>query len=236
MELQRRSVLTGLVAASVCPICLARGALAAGSGPHWSYDGADGPEHWGELSPDFKACALGTQQSPINLARPVPAGLTPLTLHWRRFPLTVVNNGHTIEVPIPDGAPTAEAEAEAEDFEDIAQAIAPTPGYGTATEGGEVFLLKQFHFHHPSEHRLNGKDLAMEAHFVHMNQARTAALVVGVFIVAGDENPALKVIWDNMPKTAGVSETKLSINPTRLLPENRDRFRYEGSLTTPPCS
>ncbi len=236
MELQRRSILTGLVAAAVCPICLARSASAAGPGAHWTYEGPEGAEHWGDLSPDFKACSLGTQQSPIDLPRPVHAGLPPLTLRWRSFPLNVVNNGHTIEVPIPDAS--VNAEAQTDDYEDVSPdaGSAPSSGYGTATEGGEVFMLKQFHFHHPSEHRVAGKGLPLEAHFVHLNQAHTAALVVGVFIVAGDENPALKKIWDNMPKTPGETRTALSINPAQLLPEQRDRYRYEGSLTTPPCS
>ncbi len=236
MDLHRRSILTGLVAAAACPICLARSAEASSAGAHWTYDGAEGPEHWGDLAPDFKACSLGTQQSPITLPRPVHAHLSPLSLRWHPLPLTVVNNGHTIEVPVPGDASAAEAQAE--DFEDVTQEAGSAASfrYGTASEGGELFTLKQFHFHHPSEHRIDGQGLAMEIHFVHVNQTSTAALVVGVFVVAGDENPTLKTIWQAMPKAVGETKTTQHIHPGRLLPEQRDRFRYEGSLTTPPCS
>ena len=42
-------------------------ALAAG-GPHWDYDGKEGPEHWGKMHKDFATCGLGHKQSPINIA------------------------------------------------------------------------------------------------------------------------------------------------------------------------
>jgi len=34
------------------------------AGPHWSYRGADGPKHWGELDKGFATCQAGHQQSP----------------------------------------------------------------------------------------------------------------------------------------------------------------------------
>ena len=49
----RRSLL-GLAVALVCPLC-ARAAVA--DAPHWGYEGATGPEHWGDLSADFRTCA-----------------------------------------------------------------------------------------------------------------------------------------------------------------------------------
>ena len=212
MQLQRRSVLTGLAVASMCPICLGRGASAEeGHGPHWTYEGEGGPAQWGDLKPEFKSCSIGTQQSPIDLAKPVKSKLSPLAVSWKKFPLTVLNNGHTIQVNAPAGSTISE-------------------------DKGEVFNLKQFHFHHPSEHLVDGKSFTMEVHFVHMNEAGNAALVLGVFIVEGAENKELGKILANMPKTAGETKTDLTINPSAFLPEEMDRYRYEGSLTTPPCS
>ena len=98
MQLQRRSLLSGLAAAAVCPICLSRGASAEdakGHETHWSYEGEGGPDQWGQLKPEFKSCTIGTQQSPINLAKPVHGDIAKLTIDWKPLPLTVVNNGHT---------------------------------------------------------------------------------------------------------------------------------------------
>ncbi len=33
----------------------------------WSYEGATGPEHWGELKPEYKMCLNGQEQSPIDI-------------------------------------------------------------------------------------------------------------------------------------------------------------------------
>ena len=33
----------------------------------WSYKGETGPEHWGDLNPNFAACTNGKEQSPINI-------------------------------------------------------------------------------------------------------------------------------------------------------------------------
>jgi len=51
---------------------------ASGHAVHWSYAGAEGPEHWGDLSPAFAACKSGRMQSPSILLM-TPPGL--LSMH-----------------------------------------------------------------------------------------------------------------------------------------------------------
>ncbi|MEI6559928.1 MAG: carbonic anhydrase family protein [Rhodospirillaceae bacterium] len=213
MQLQRRSVLSGLAAAAVCPICLSRGASADephGHEKHWTYEGEEGPEHWGELKPEFKTCSIGIQQSPVNLAKPVHASLSKLVIDWKPYPVTVTNNGHTIQVNSPPGSTISE-------------------------EGGEKFNFLQFHFHHPSEHLLDGKQMEMEVHFVHLNEKKDQAIALGIFIVAGAKNEVLEPVFANMPKAKGEIKTSFTIDPNKILPAKLDRFRYEGSLTTPAC-
>jgi len=82
----------GLAAALACPLC-AR-AFAADA-PHWGYEGATGPEHWGDLEADFHTCEIGTQQSPINLTGAVKASLRPVGIDYQKVPLRVWNNGHS---------------------------------------------------------------------------------------------------------------------------------------------
>ena len=66
----------------------------------WSYDGAtDGPAHWGDLDPDYAACKIGKQQSPIDIRNAEKADLPAIRFEYRSDPLKyLINNGYTIRV------------------------------------------------------------------------------------------------------------------------------------------
>ena len=191
-------------------------ALAAETGHHWGYVGEAGPDHWGELSPEFQVCGLGREQSPIDLNHPISADLSPLTLAYQPVPLKLINNGHTIQVNIDGGS---------------------NNGGNTLELNGKTYTLKQFHFHHPSEHTVAGAAFPMEIHFVHTHADGSIA-VLGVFIKEGAENASLLPIWEAMPthESEVLTVRNATINPSDLLPNEGDTFRYFGSLTTPPCS
>jgi carbonic anhydrase len=205
MALDRRGFLCGLLA---CPACAAA-AGAAEPGHHWTYEGEAGAAKWGELEPGFKACAVGSEQSPIDLTGARRAAVDAVTLDWKPHAFKIVNNGHTIQ---------ADAAA----------------GHGMML-AGDRFELKQFHFHTPSEHALDGKRLAMEAHFVHAD-AHGRLAVIGVFLTPGRANPAFAAIMAAAPKKEGEHALDKPLDIEVLLPTSRSLFRYEGSLTTPPCS
>jgi carbonic anhydrase len=200
----RRSFLTGLIA---CPTCAAL--ARAEEHPHWSYEGTTGPSAWGKLEADYGACALGTQQSPIDLTGAVKAQIQPLIFNWKPQAFSVVNNGHTIQANVAPGS--------------------------TLTLDGQRYELKQFHFHTPSEHTINGKRFQMEAHFVHADASGLLA-VVGVLMRPGKVNPAFKAIMAAAPTKAGKPLISTQLDPNQFLPKDRALFRYEGSLTTPPCA
>lgn len=178
---------------------------------HWGYHGAGGPAHWGTLKPTFKACAAGHRQSPINLEATEPGHLAPLAMHYKVSLIDLINNGRTVQANYGKGS--------------------------YITLGDERYDLLHFHFHTPSEHRVAGRSFPMEIQFVHRNKRGQIAMV-GVLVAFGDYNLAAREIWDRLPKRAHTKSaaTRALINARDLLPGNTKHFRYNGSLTTPPCS
>jgi carbonic anhydrase len=77
----------------------------------------------------------------------------------------------------------------------------------------------------------------MEMHLVHKSASGKLA-VIGVFIQQGAHNASFDPIWNNLPTSKGVETHYPSVNVDvdKLLPTNRASYRYDGSLTTPPCS
>ena len=184
---------------------------AHGGAPHWSYPADGAAEDWGSLVGDFATCATGHEQSPINLVAATTADVDAVNLAWStNADLTVVDNGHTIQVNVANG--------------------------GGMNIGGKDFALLQFHFHAPSEHAMGGERTAMEVHFVH--KADDGALaVVGVMMERGGTNALFNAVMTGTTVAGPDGFTLLgNYDLQDLLPEDRSIFRYQGSLTTPPCS
>ena len=177
---------------------------------HWSYGGEGGPDRWGELAPENRPCAIGAQQSPIDLTRPLTASIDVPVARWSPANgAQVVNNGHTLQVNV------------------------TSPG--SLQLDGKDYALKQFHFHHPSEHTIDGKSFPLEVHFVHAAPDGDLA-VIGVMVDGGAVNPSLNPIWAVAPAKEGTAEAAGQIDLDAFLPKDASLYRYEGSLTTPPCS
>lgn len=206
--MDRRHALKVLAGVALCPLCAQVGM--ATEGAHWSYEGATGPAHWGELDAASKVCSAGSQQSPIDIRDPIKARLPRLKIAWARSADTIVNNGHTIQLNVAPGS--------------------------TLSLGKDGYTLLQFHFHHPSEHTVSGKTAPMEVHFVHRNSAGGLA-VVGALMIAGRTDSTFNKIVATMPAREGEPvNAAAKIDPNLLLPPQRSYYCYAGSLTTPPCS
>lgn len=177
--------------------------------PAWSYEGPAGTEHWAELSPAYTACAQH-EQSPIDLTGAVPAKVGPLALDWQPVSTHVVRNGHAVEAEMGEDGPADHLAL-----------------------GDETYTLVQFHLHHPAEHRIAGRSYPLEVHFVHRSE-RGALTVVGVLFEEGRANPALQQMIEHA--RADDEADRVVIDPRAFLPASAGYFRYEGSLTTPPCS
>jgi carbonic anhydrase len=200
------------IAVTACAMMACAGvALASGSKSHWTYEGHEGPEHWGDLAAEYATCASGKMQSPIDLAEVDANGSANYTVEYKSSGLMILNNGHTVQFNIDNGS--------------------------KLTENGVDYSLLQVHFHAPSEHVMKAEHHPLEAHFVHKS-ADGVLSVLGVFIDEGAENAALGKVIAHMPKD--VAEAKaiagVDIDVNELLPQDRSIYRYQGSLTTPPCS
>ncbi|MBD7997307.1 carbonic anhydrase [Oerskovia gallyi] len=204
--------------AALAPASIPAGALElAPPGGGWSYEGGAGPEHWGEIA---STCASTptSRQSPVDIplrslteSRKVKAPV----LDYERAAFTVRDTGETIQGDL------------------------TTVGSNAITLDGTRFELRQFHLHTPSEHMIDGEPAAMELHLVHQS-AEGRLAVLGVLLELGRENAALAGFFDAIPSaataTSSVAPRPVEINPAHLVPGWSDLIRYDGSLTTPPCS
>lgn len=186
-------------------------APASDHGAHWGYAGVEGPVHWGHLAPEFQLCSSGRAQSPVDLGFANVSANVAVTTDYKRGPLTILNNGHTIQVNFPEGS--------------------------TFVSSGKQFNLVQVHFHTPSENTLNGKTFPMEAHFVHRDGAGRLA-VLGVFFEEGPTNIELAKVIVAAPNQVGGPNSieGFTFDPRQLLPADLHVYRLMGSLTTPPCT
>lgn len=180
----------------------------------WSYQGEKGPDHWASLDPDYATCATGRNQSPIDIRATTKAKLPKLEFDFRNGPVNIVNNGYT------------------------AVRVDYSPGNGNSlTIGPKSYELTQFHFHHPGEEKINGKSYDMVLHL--MYRSRDAQVVgVAVPLKRGQANGTIAQLWAHMPQTPGKYQliSGLSINLAGLLPKETGYYRYDGSVSAPPCN
>lgn len=173
---------------------------------NWGYEGEHGPENWGEFASE---CDSGQNQSPINIQSVTKAKLEKLNFDYEGEVVSLLNNGHTLQTSL--------------------------EGKNTLTIDGIEFTLAQFHFHTPSENHVDSKEYPLEAHFVHTDKVGHLA-VVAVFFKLGKANPDLEKLLQNIPSKDQDIAIKVPFDTDALIPNDKEYYRFNGSLTTPPCS
>jgi len=177
---------------------------------HWSYDGVAGPQAWGRLKPEFSKCASGSRQSPIDIREGIRVDLEPVQFDYRPSAFRVLDNGHTVQVNVAAG--------------------------NSIEVMGRRYELAQFHFHRPSEERIDAKQFDMVAHLVHKDVGGRLA-VVAVLLERGGAHPLVQAVWNNLPLEKGDEvSARAPLDLNQLLPKDTRYYTYMGSLTTPPCS
>jgi len=188
----------------------ARPAAAKPAHAQWSYDGESGPQAWGHLKAEFGQCASGTRQSPIDIRDGIRVDLDPIVFDYKPGAFSVLDNGHTVQVNVAPG--------------------------NSIEVMGRRFELQQFHFHRPSEERIDGRLFDMVAHLVHKDAGGRLA-VVAVLLERGSAHPLVQAVWNNLPLEKGDEvSARAPLDPNHLLPKDTRYYTYMGSLTTPPCS
>ena len=185
-------------------------AAAPKHGTVWSYEGELGPANWPKINVDWAKCGSGNRQSPIDLRDGIKVNLEQIGFDYHPSSFNEVNNGHTIQVTVGGG--------------------------NFITVGNQTYELQQFHFHRPSEERINGKGTEMVMHLVHKSVDGKIA-IIAVLLERGQPHNLVQTIWDNLPlEKQEVVSPSIVIDPMEALPSNRDYFTYMGSLTEPPCT
>lgn len=177
---------------------------------HWDYEGEGRPENWSKLDPKNLTCAIGQRQSPIDIRDGIKVDLESIQFNYRPSTFRIVDNGHTVQVEVGDS---------------------------TISLTGKTYELVQFHFHRPSEEKINGQRFDMVLHLVHKSDEGDLA-VVAILLERGSENPFIQTLWNNLPleKNAPLEPPAAVVDPASILPATRSYYTYMGSLTTPPCS
>ncbi|MFZ6687214.1 carbonic anhydrase [Undibacterium sp. SXout11W] len=176
----------------------------------WGYQGETGPLSWGKLSPANSKCDIGDRQSPIDIRDGIRVDLDPIVFDYRVSGFNVIDNGHTVQVNVGAG--------------------------NYITVMGRNYELVQFHFHKPSEERINGKSFEMVVHLVHKDADGKYA-VIAVLIERGKPHSAIQQVWNNLPLEKTIPQEALTpLDLNKVLPQKREYYTYMGSLTTPPCT
>lgn len=96
----------------------------------WTYEGEEGPAHWGEIDESFALCSTGKSQSPIDVTASSEVDLANISFHYQPSEVNILNNGHTVQVNYDEGS-----------YMEL---------------DGVRYDVLQFHYHAPSEHAING--------------------------------------------------------------------------------
>lgn len=176
----------------------------------WDYEGEGRPENWSKLDPKNTLCSTGQRQSPIDIRDGIKVNLEPIQFNYRPSTFRILNNGHTVQVEVGDSS------------------IRLT---------GKSYELVSFHFHRPSEEKINGQRFDMVIHLEHKSDDGKTA-IVAILLEQGSENPFIQTLWNNLPleQHTPVEPPSAVIDLSNLLPATRSYYTYMGSETTPPCS
>lgn len=169
----------------------------------WAYDGKVGPDFWGELKEEFKFCKIGYNQSPINIEGEFEKEA--LAFSYSLSEVDKVTKNHVAQVSFFN-----------QDY---------------VARWRKKYFIRQFHFHHPSEHLVKGEQQSLEMQIFHKSEDEQW-LVLAIFLKIGEENADFNQLVDLLESKKKSGEIDLS----KIVNSTDKMFFYDGSLSTPPCT
>lgn len=173
----------------------------------WDYENTN----WEQIGNNQCSSAV---QSPVNIDTDevIPAQLSEIEYEYEPFEMSIVDNGHTIQVQGTENS--------------------------FITVEGKRYQFMQFHFHSPAEHTIDGERLPLEMHLVHLEEGTENLVVLGILIEEGTtENSFLEKVFSEIPEEKEeMKSTDVQLNLSDYIPPAQTHYTYVGSLTTPPCT
>lgn len=176
----------------------------------WDY-ASKGPNAWATLSPDFATCGSGSAQSPIDISLDPMDDLPRWSFTYVSTRLDLILQDHHIQLNI-------------------------RPGSSIIVDGIK-HNLKSLKFKTPGEHSVQGVTHVAEVHFNHESTDGDIA-IVAVLVTAGGVNKDLSSLLSRLPVVPdeAVVDPAFLVRPIDFVPDGRTFYRYDGSLSEPPCT
>lgn len=207
ITLHGKTMKKSIISTAIAALVINAGFITVAKASDWGYEGQHGPEHWGNIASE---CSAGRNQSPINISEPVQANLAALEVNYPGEVTEMANNGHTLQAIV--------------------------SGENILKVDGEEFRLLQFHFHTPSENQIKDERFPLEAHFVHQNSQGDLAVLSVMYRLDTQANPQLASLLASAPGAHKQVALPTPVALSDMLPSTDGYYRFNGSLTTPPCS
>ena len=165
-------------------------------------------------------CALGKQQSPINIKSKTSikcGALCDLTFYYRTSKCNLLNTKKELVIDYDNGS--------------------------YVMYNSNVYELDKLSFSIPASHKIDGYSFPVEVQLYHRSPDTGGILIVSVFLDVNDATSRssyfLQLFNNSIPKKAGnqiLINTPESWTAYDILPENKSFFTYTGSLPRSPCT